>query len=345
MSTPWSRFEGVIVPLSRDQLPDGTLLDSRYEIVRKLDSGGFASVYVGRQHPIDRPVAIKLLHTPANPTTAEYFIEAFLQEARAIAQINHPGVVTVHDYGVYEGRQPYLILELLEGHSLRQELAEHGPLNLPQALKLHFSALSALSAAHDHGFVHRDLKPSNLFVTHPGSDQERLTVLDFGLAFDLDQHLSRITRMGEVRGTPQYIAPEYLEDQIVTPALDVYQMGLILVEMLSGRPVVQNKNVFQCYLTHTNGELSIPTWIRESVAGPVIEIATDRRYEQRYQDASEFMRALGELDPSLIPPPPISRPIVNVVRRPETTTETQPGRPVIAGAEDETLDAPGSDAS
>ena len=139
---------------------------------RELGSGGFATVYRGWQLNLDQPVAIKVLNVP--PGAPESFVERFYREARTAAQIRHPDVVTIFDYGVTEDGRPYIILELLEGDSIEEELTDRGPMAPQRILRLFTRCLDALQAAHDLGIVHRDLKPANLFLTGAGTRVETL---------------------------------------------------------------------------------------------------------------------------------------------------------------------------
>ena len=283
-------------------LAAGTKIDGRYEILDKLGSGGFATVYRGWQLNLDQPVAIKVLNVP--PGAPESFVERFYREARTAAQIRHPDVVTIFDYGVTEDGRPYIILELLEGDSIEEELTDRGPMAPQRILRLFTRCLDALQAAHDLGIVHRDLKPANLFLTGAGTRVETLRVLDFGIAYMLDDRETRLTGTGQFLGTPQYLAPEYIEDHGVTPALDVYQMGLILVEMFTGGPVVNSDNTYQCILRHCSGKLDLPMELIGSPLGPVLKRALSRDVNERYPDAGAFRDALEAIDPASLPPMP-----------------------------------------
>lgn len=280
--------------LISDALDVGVVIDGRYEITGMIGEGGSAEVYRARQLNINREVALKILHAPTTSKAARRYAERFLREARVVAQIEHPGIVAVYDYGVFDGRQPYIVLELLKGRSLEEELVEEIP--LARALDLMKSALQALNAAHKLNIVHRDLKPGNLFLTTDENGNERLKVLDFGLAFPTEQVQERLTQAGHVNGTPQYVSPEYLERQIVTPALDVYQMGLIFVEMLTGKPVIDEDSPYACFVIHCSGILPIPRWVRQTCVGHIVDRATHLDHTQRYQDAAEFLAALETLD-------------------------------------------------
>ncbi|MEL6181529.1 MAG: serine/threonine-protein kinase, partial [Myxococcota bacterium] len=229
-----------MVPSIR-QIKEGTILDQRFQIQGVLGKGGFATVYKARQLNIDRPVALKILgiRPGKDDEELELFTRRFFLEARSAANINHPGVVTIFDHGVTEGGVPYISMELLDGHTLDTELAHSGPMDPTRALPLFIRCLDALKAAHVMNIVHKDLKPPNLFLTKPGSVVESLKILDFGIAAmaNADQD-ERLTSTDQYIGTAAYCAPEYYQKGLVTPALDVYQMGLVLAETLMGHKVV-----------------------------------------------------------------------------------------------------------
>ena len=288
------------------RLPAGTILEDRYEITGFLGSGGFAQVYRGRQLTIDRPVAIKILQARDGIDDQDAFEERFLREAQTAAQIRHSNVVTIYDYGV-TGHQPYIVMELLEGHDLNAELKRGEPLSAHRALRLFIDCLDALGDGHKQGIVHKDLKPANLYINDPGTRREALKILDFGIA-RLGQK-SHLTSTGQLMGTPKYYAPEYIKTQTVSPALDVYQMGLILVESFTRRPVVDVDDPYVCLMYHSTGNLEIPESLMRGPLGPVIVKALALEHTERYADAHEFRDALEGIDPDSVSPVPSSDPL------------------------------------
>lgn len=279
-------------------LPPGTVIDNRYEIVDFIGAGGFAMVYRARHIHMQREVALKLLNiSPHFPQRAE-FEERFIREAQIAAQLRHPSIVTTHDFGFTpQERIPYLAMELLRGHELQQEIGE-GPVSPARALPLFVECLHALAEAHDAGIVHKDLKPANLFLVGLGTPREALKVLDFGVARVTSD--AKVTKSGQVFGTPQYLAPEYITRQHVSPALDVYQMGLILVEALTGHAVVQGSNPFACADIHARGALDLPVDLLESPLGPVLRRALAVDPAERYPHARDFAKALQAIDPATV---------------------------------------------
>jgi eukaryotic-like serine/threonine-protein kinase len=276
----------------------GTMIDGRYRIDGVVGAGGFAIVYRATQINLDQPVAIKVLGMRvADP---EVFVKRFLREAKTAAQIRHPGIVNILDFGVTSEAEPYMVLELLEGKPLYNYLVEDGPMEPARVRNLFVHCLDGLQAAHEQGIVHRDLKPGNLFVTGIGTMAEALRILDFGCAFAMDDQ-NRLTGTNARIGTPQYLAPEYAQHHAISPALDVYQMGLIFVECLTGEPAVDAENPYQCIMAHCGGNLQIPTVLLDSSLGPVVRKALAINVNERYQTAGEFRDALQSLAPEALP--------------------------------------------
>ncbi len=277
----------------------GTLINDRYRVERFLGAGGFAAVYHAEDVALGRPVAIKILTSLAatpDPTRYRAAMTRFRREAMAMAQIRHPNVVTIHDVGVTEELgQPFIVMELLDGHDLDAELNQHGPFEPERGARLLAQCLEALQIGHDKGVVHKDLKPSNLFVCQRATRSERLRLLDFGIA-RLHETDTRLTHTGQIMGTPQYLAPEYIRSQIVSPALDVYQMGLLMCEMFTGQKVISSENPITCALLHRSGDLSVPERLLKSPLGPVITRALALDHRDRYPNAGAFAEVIGALD-------------------------------------------------
>ncbi len=273
----------------------GMTIDGRYEIVSVLGSGGFATIYKARQSRIDQFVALKVMDMQKgnDPT----FQERFFREAQIAAKIRHNNVVKVFDYGMIEQtNQPYIAMELLEGHDLCCELEKNGPLSPRRAFQLFRPVIDALALGHEMGIVHKDLKPENLFLTDIGTPRECLKILDFGIARIESSRVSKLTSAGQLMGTPQYLAPEYIRFQAVSPAIDVYQMAIIMSEALSGVPAVTG-DPYAVMMQHCEGHLKIADFLLDGKVGEVFYKALAVNPEARYADASAFGRALDEIAP------------------------------------------------
>ncbi len=284
-----------------ERLAAGTVLDlgRRYRIERFLGAGGFAEVYQATELGIGRPVALKLLGV--GPHTRGLHKRRFFREAQAAARIRHPDVVTILEHGVAPDGRPYIAQDFLDGADLAEVIDAEGPLSPRRAIPLFVRGLDALAAAHEAGVVHRDLKPANVFLDHAGTHRERLVLLDFGVAFLHEQLDDRLTATGGYLGTPRYMAPEYVEQRAVAPAMDVYQMALVLVEALSGRPVVDAANAYQSMVAHVNGRLSVPLWLEASDLGPLVRAALNLDPAKR-PTADELRDGLAGIDLEALDP-------------------------------------------
>jgi eukaryotic-like serine/threonine-protein kinase len=299
------------MPLDKHKLKPGSFVADRYEVGQLLGEGGFAAVYAGFDPVIRRDVAIKVLHSfllggeKADQRAA--MLGRFRQEASSAASIGHPNVVNIFDMGVLgDDEQPFIVMERLVGHDLQEDLKKNGPMPPARLLPLFATALEAIGAAHKKGVVHRDLKPSNLFLVDPSTEDEDIRVVDFGIArVDRTQGL---TATGQVVGTPYYLAPEYIIETKVTPALDVYQMGLILVELLTGARVVDGDNPLSCVHKHTTRDLRVPEALIGGPLGPLVVRALAFQPEERFADGRAFARALRKVDAATVPTIPAASP-------------------------------------
>ncbi len=271
-------------------------MGERYVIDGFLAEGGFATVYRARHRQIGRKFAVKVLETLGDGARADDFRARFLQEAQLSARIEHPGVVDVYDFGLLADGRAFLVMDLLEGHDLEHELEERGRLPASRIVPLFVDCLDALAEGHRQGIVHKDLKPSNLFLLKPGSASERLVILDFGIARVFADQSPRVTQEGGFTGTPAYLAPEYIRTQSVTPALDVYQMGLILIEMLTGRPAVHSETSMGYLLAHCIEEIELPKALADTELGEICLRAVRKEPELRFGDAAQFRDALAAVE-------------------------------------------------
>ncbi len=286
-------------------IKEGTQIAGRYLVEEQIGEGGFATVYGAKDEIIDRPVAIKVLELGQiedDDDKLDRVLQRFLREARTAARITHPSVVDIYDFGVLgDGDAPYIIMEYLVGVNLYAQINDDGPMS-PQWLLPNFcDLLDALGEAHDHQIVHKDLKPSNVFLNQPQTRREVWKIVDFGIAHVDGPSSARLTKTGFLSGTPQYLSPEYIEEQVVSPAMDVYQMGLVLVEALCGEPVVKTRQPFKAVRKHVDGDLDIDDKIWDSPLGPVLRQALEIDSEKRFRTGHEFADALAGVDPQSVP--------------------------------------------
>lgn len=227
----------------------GHLVDGRYEVLSRIARGGMATVYLARDRRLDRDVALKVMHPHlAEGSSGAEFVARFRREARAAARLTHPGLVGVFDQGV-DGETSYLTMEYVDGTNLRRRLGDDGTLSVGDALRTAEAVLDALTAAHRIGLVHRDVKPENVLLAEDG----RVKLADFGLARAVTEVTSTTT--GTIFGTVAYLAPELVTHGISDTRTDVYAVGILLYEMLTGRQPFSGATPIQVAYQHVHGEM------------------------------------------------------------------------------------------
>src|SRR5271166_3482222 len=282
-------------------LAAGTKLDG-YEVLGLLGAGGMGEVYRARDPALKREVAIKVL--PSFVSQDPDRLRRFEQEAQAAAALNHPNILAVYQFGVFESA-PYMVSELLEGSTLR-ELLRHGAIPIRKAIDYGVQIAHGLAAAHDKGIVHRDLKPENLFVTKDG----RVKILDFGLAKltqrqpEPDGSLPTITQKtdpGMVMGTAGYMSPEQVRGKTVDHRTDIFAFGAILYEMLTGKRAFQRSTSAETMTAILNDDPPSMLQIVQSTPPGlqrVVHRCLEKNPEQRFQSASDLAFALEALSDS-----------------------------------------------
>ncbi len=265
------------------ELPSGTRLGP-YRLVRLLARGGMGAVFVGEHEVMRRTVALKVLLAGDGAGPEE--VERFLREARTAAKLSHPNVVPIFEVGEEEGLQ-FLTMELVDGPSLRALIRDEGPLEARRALALVAQVAGAVAAAHAEGIVHRDLKPENVLV----AEGDVAKVMDFGLAKEVDDGGAGLTVSGALLGTPAYMAPEQAAGEEAGPLADVYGIGAILYECLTGRPPFQGPTLVNIINQVLNREPEAPRAIRSELARDVETIclhALEKDPARRYPSAREL---------------------------------------------------------
>ncbi len=273
----------------------GTVVDGRYEILGPLGVGGMGQVFRARRIRLGDEVALKALHpSDLGPEAAE----RFLRESRACAQLRHPHIVAILDYDVDGSGYPFLVMELLSGPSLREEIDLAGAFEPARAISVLEAVASAMQLAHDHGVTHRDLKPANIVAHVYGPGERVYKVIDFGLAsLKAPPDATRLTLPFTFLGTMAYAAPEQLAGEAVGPAVDQYALGVIAYEMLTGRRPFAAAEPMALAQQVLAGTTAPPSDIRPTVlraADPIILRAMARRPEDRWPSVTEFVDALTE---------------------------------------------------
>ena len=277
----------------RDDLLD-RLVDTRYRVRAHLADGGMGSVYVALDERLDRQVALKIMRPDLARDPG--FVERFRREARNAARLSHPNVVAVHDQG-QDGDVVFLVMEYVEGHTLRAILDERGALPPREGLRLGRQILAALAAAHRAGIVHRDVKPENVLVTDDG----HVKVADFGLARAV-ANVTTTTLGGAAFGTVCYLSPEQVESGQADPRSDVYAAGLVLFELLTGRRAVDGDTPIQVAYRHVHGEVPAPSTARPGLAralDTLVSSATRRAPADRPDDAAAYLAELDRVEAGL----------------------------------------------
>lgn len=271
----------------------GLLVDGRYRIRARLARGGMATVYVAEDERLDRPVALKVMH-PHLAESAD-FVTRFRREARSAARIVHPGVVSVFDQGVVHG-QGFLVMELIDGPNLRTLLRAQGAFTVAQALRYTQEVLEALQAAHRAGVIHRDIKPENVLVPAEGP----VRVTDFGLARAASE--VSMSSTGSMLGTVAYMAPEIATTGTTDARTDIYSVGIMLDEMLTGRVPWDGESAMRIAYSHVHDDVPLPSrdqpWIPREVDDLVAALAA-RDPHERPSDAREALELVARTRASL----------------------------------------------
>jgi eukaryotic-like serine/threonine-protein kinase len=261
----------------------GTVLSSRYRLKAKLGSGGMSTVYLAIDETLDRPVAVKVMHREISEEPEQ--LERFRREARAVAKLSHPNVVAVIDAGE-DGGHPYIVFEYVEGENLKQRIRRLGPLDPPEALAYAIEIAGGLSVAHGRRMVHRDVKPQNVLIDAEG----RAKVTDFGIARQLEQQ--GVTDTGRVLGTTDYVSPEQAMGHRVDERSDIYSLGVVLYEMLTGEVPFSADTQVGVAMKHVNEELPDVQRRRpelSAAAALTIERSTTKDPAKRYGSIKEMI--------------------------------------------------------
>src|SRR5213082_1565233 len=267
----------------------GTTLNGRYRLEARIGSGGMSTVYRALDETLQRQVAIKLMNREVASDSDQ--LERFRREARAVAQLSHPHVVGVIDAGEDAGR-PYIVFEYVEGETLKERIRRVGRLPIAEAVAYAVEIARALGAAHARHIVHRDVKPQNVLIDEEGSAK----VTDFGIARTLDEE--GLTADGRVLGTTDYVSPEQALGHAVTGQSDLYSLGVVLFEMLTGDVPFHGENQVAVAMKHVREELPDVQRKRPEISAAlaaVIEAATAKRVEERYADDAELIADLEDV--------------------------------------------------
>ena len=274
----------------------GELIDGRYQLIRQMATGGMASIYEAIDTRLDRKVAVKIMH--AHLAQDEQFVERFIREAKAAAALSHPNIVAVQDQGWNQSGTPaiFLVMEMIEGHTLRDYLNEQGKLSISDGVKFLLPVLSALGAAHKLGIVHRDIKPENILISKEG----RVKIADFGLAKGPLLGSTMTAESSVILGSVSYLSPEQVQRGIADSRSDVYSIGITAFEIFTGKKPFEGAEPIQIAYMHVNNRVPRISEFVEGVPQALDDLiyrATSSDPDQRPRDAAIFHQELQSLNP------------------------------------------------
>jgi eukaryotic-like serine/threonine-protein kinase len=278
----------------------GELIDNRYLLQRLIASGGMATIYAGIDTRLDRPVAIKIMH--AHLANDEAFVSRFIKEAKATAALSHPNIVSIQDQGWNEGGPPavFLVMELVEGSTLRDFLNQQGAVSIEQMFQLMTPVISALAAAHKIGIIHRDIKPENILISKDG----RVKVADFGLARNMAIGQTMTVESSVVLGSVSYLSPEQVQRGVADARSDIYAVGIVLFEMLTGGKPYEGETPIQIAYRHVNDRIPTLQSIKSDIPITISELvhaATAPNPDHRPKDAEELLNKFREIQAQIDP--------------------------------------------
>src|SRR5712671_3434722 len=268
------------------------VLGDRYQLQDPIGRGGMTTIYRARDIRMDRVVAVKVLREVYS--TDPKFVRRFQVEAKAASALQHPNIVQVYDYGQTDGNY-YIVMELVEGTDLRRYLRSRGVLDIDRAIIIAHDVALGLGAAHRRAIVHRDVKPQNILVSRDGS----VKLTDFGIvSVYTESNARRLTTTGMTLGTVQYYAPEQAQGQIVSPAADVYSLGIVIYEMLAGRTPFDGNSLVAVAMQHIQDVPIPPSRFNPTIPTSLEAIilrCLEKAPEMRFRDGSQLARTLVTL--------------------------------------------------
>ena len=278
----------------------GELIDNRYLLQRNLASGGMASIYAALDTRLDRQVAVKIMHP--HLANDEAFVSRFIKEAKATAALSHPNIVSIQDQGWNQGGVPavFIVMELVEGSTLRDLINEQAPLSIENFFRYLNPVVSALAAAHQIGIVHRDIKPENILIAQDG----RVKVADFGLAVGAVIGQTLTAESSVVLGSVSYLSPEQVQRGVADARSDIYALGIVVFEMLTGKKPYDGQTPIQIAYKHVNERIpnlrEVNSTIPQEVAD-LIYAATAPNPDDRPKDAQAFLSQLRGIEVKIDP--------------------------------------------
>ncbi len=274
-----------------DKLKEGSIFAEKYEIVRFIGSGGICSIYLARHMHMQKNVALKLLKAHYAAETKQ--VQRFQRESQATCKLSHPNIVAVHDFGISQDGQPFIIMDYLDGVSLSGGIESFGAIPWQKAVSIFMQICEGLQYAHANGVLHRDLKPANIMLVEENGKQSVAKIVDFGLAKTVEAGVE-LTNTGELLGSPTYMSPEQCRGESADVRSDIYAMGGLMYECVVGRPAITSSNVYETIMLQISGpepvlpvEVDIPLWLESCILK-----ALAKEPERRQQSADELLKEL-----------------------------------------------------
>lgn len=268
----------------------GKLIDGKYRILSPLGEGGMAVVYRANHVQMERTVVIKVMQgwLLSNRNS----VERFERECKLTAKLNHPNIVSVYDVGAINGKEPYLVMEFINGESLADKIQKGGALPYATTANIIIQICRGLQEAHSNGIIHRDLKPDNVLLQHKSDRPDWVKIVDFGIS-NLVEGSKRLTKTGRMVGTPEYIAPEQLKDRPIDIRTDLYGIGVMMFEMLTGHVPFDGESAEAILMKHLLEDPPAMSEVKPDLPEPnlfqpIVDKLMRKDPDQRYQTATEL---------------------------------------------------------
>ena len=261
-------------------------LDNRYLVLEQIDSGGTSKIYKATDTRLEREVAVKILSS--NVDESDVFAQRFKAEAQSVAKLNHPNIVSVYDWGVHDSR-PFIVMEYVKGETLKKYLQKNSPIPFEEIVQIMNEICAAILTAHDEGIIHRDIKPGNILVT----GNKQIKVADFGIAKSI--HNPEHTEVGKVLGTASYFSPEQAVGEKATERSDVYSLGIVLFELITGRVPFREESSVATALAHVKKPVPDVRTLRPDTPLALVNIVTQalkKEPSERYENVNELRKDL-----------------------------------------------------
>lgn len=291
----------IVVDAERDGVgtfPEFPNIGAEYQVIDIIGQGGMGTVYLAEENGSEQRLAIKVIRSEL--ATDKAALKRFQQESRALTELNHPNIVAVFSDGKTDRGAPYVVMDYIPGQNLSQEIKDLGAFDASRALSIILEICEALHYAHTKGIIHRDLKPSNIILMKRDNEPERARVVDFGIAKIVNnagaETVTGLTQVGDVFGTPTYMSPEQCEGEALDERSDIYSLGCVMYEMLSGRPPFVEANPFKLMTKHVKEKapLLVAPGVKRELAA-VVAKCLEKVPDKRYQSANDLMTDLAAI--------------------------------------------------